>query len=78
MDESRHTPRIKRVFELAELEAKRLHHTYLGTEHLLLGILREGQSTAARILKARGLTLATARHGVVFFMGLGEKKRGKA
>lgn len=44
------TPRTKRVLELALVEARRLGHNYIGTEHLLLGIMREGESVAARIL----------------------------
>lgn len=44
------TPRTKRVLELALVEARRLGHNYIGTEHLLLGIMREGESVAVRIL----------------------------
>ena len=50
-----------RVLDLARKEADRFGHRYLGPEHLLLGILREGSSGAARVLEARGVALAAAR-----------------
>src|SRR5437867_2602638 len=46
-----YTPRVKKVLALAAKEAKSLKHTYVGTEHILLGLLREGDGVAARILK---------------------------
>ena len=46
-----HTPRVKKVLALAGKEAQALHHTYVGTEHLLLGLLREGEGVAARVLR---------------------------
>ena len=46
-----YTPRVKKVLELSKKEAKALHHTYVGTEHILLGLLREGEGVAARVLK---------------------------
>jgi ATP-dependent Clp protease ATP-binding subunit ClpC len=49
------TPRTKRVLELALVEARRLGHNYIGTEHLLLGIMREGESVAVRILMDLGV-----------------------
>jgi ATP-dependent Clp protease ATP-binding subunit ClpC len=55
----------KRVLGLAADEAERLHHTYVGTEHLLLGILREERSVAASILVARGMRLTAVREDVV-------------
>lgn len=45
------TPRAKRVLELALEEARQLGHSYIGTEHLLLGLLREGEGVAARVLE---------------------------
>ena len=48
------TPRVKRVLELARDEAQRLEHRYIGTEHLLLGIVEEGEGVAARILRSLG------------------------
>ncbi len=49
------TPRIKRVFDLAKEEAQRLQDSYIGVEHLLLGLVKEGEGGAARILKAQGV-----------------------
>src|ERR1044071_3357649 len=46
-----YTPRVKKCLALAVKEAKALNHTYVGTEHILLGILREGDGVAARVLK---------------------------
>src|SRR6267142_2274276 len=46
-----YTPRVRKVLGLAAKEAKALNHTYVGTEHLLLGLLREGDGVAARVLK---------------------------
>jgi hypothetical protein len=46
-----YTPRVKKVLALAAKEAKSLNHTYVGTEHVLLGLLREGDGVAARVLK---------------------------
>ena len=51
------TPRAKRVIELAAMDANRLGHSYIGTEHLLLGILREPDSAAAKMMTATGLDL---------------------
>jgi ATP-dependent Clp protease ATP-binding subunit ClpA len=48
------TPRAKKVLELSVREAERLHHGYIGTEHILLGLSREGQGLAAKVLEARG------------------------
>ncbi len=55
------TPRAKRVIELAIDEARSLSHNYIGTEHLLLGLLREGEGVAARVLDSLGVTLERAR-----------------
>jgi ATP-dependent Clp protease ATP-binding subunit ClpA len=57
----RYTPAARRVVELAEEEADRLGHNYLGPEHVLLGIVRDGDSPAARVLQTHGLDLAAAR-----------------
>ncbi|MDB5076870.1 MAG: ClpC ATPase [Chloroflexi bacterium] len=56
------TPRAKKVMELAVDEALRLGHPYIGTEHLLLGLLREGEGIAANILESLGVQLETARN----------------
>src|ERR671936_326889 len=55
------TPRAKKVIELAVDEARRLSHHYIGTEHLLLGLLREGEGIAAGVLESLGVSLAKAR-----------------
>ncbi len=55
------TPRSKKVIELAVEEARRLNHAYIGTEHLLLGLVREGEGTAAGILESMGLPLEHVR-----------------
>lgn len=55
------TPRAKRVIELAVDEARRLNHTYIGTEHLLLGLLREGEGVAAGVLESLGVSLEKVR-----------------
>jgi ATP-dependent Clp protease ATP-binding subunit ClpC len=49
------TPKAKRVIEASVDEARRLHHDYIGTEHLLLGLVRDGDGTAVALLQARGL-----------------------
>ncbi len=55
------TPRAKRVIELAVDEARRLNHNYIGTEHLLLGLLREAEGAASSVLESLGITLDKAR-----------------
>ena len=55
------TPRTKKVFEFAVDEAQRLDHRFIGTEHLLLGLLREGEGIAARVLKSFGLQFKQVR-----------------
>ncbi|MDY6907392.1 MAG: ATP-dependent Clp protease ATP-binding subunit [Chloroflexota bacterium] len=55
------TPRAKRVIELAVDEARRLNHSYIGTEHLLLGLLREGEGVAAGVLESLGVSLDKVR-----------------
>jgi len=59
------TPRAKKVVELAVDEARRLHHHFLGTEHLLLGMLREGQGIGAGVLESFGLSLQEIRAHVI-------------
>jgi excisionase family DNA binding protein len=56
------TPRAKKVMELAVDEARRLGHHYIGTEHLLLGLIREGDGIAAGVLESLGVQLETARN----------------
>src|SRR6202171_6000624 len=55
------TPRAKKVIELAVDEARRLNHHYLGTEHLLLGLVREGEGIAAGVLESLGVNLERVR-----------------
>jgi Clp amino terminal domain, pathogenicity island component len=59
------TPRAKKVMELSLREALALEHRYIGTEHLLLGLIREGEGVAAQVLLRQGLTLAVVRQEVV-------------
>ena len=59
------TPRAKKVLELSLREALRLKHDYIGTEHILLGMLREGQGLAARILVEEGVELPELRQAVL-------------
>jgi predicted dehydrogenase len=60
-----YTPRVRKVLALAAKEAKDLHHTYVGTEHILLGLLREGDGVAARVLKSLEVNIEKARHEVL-------------
>jgi ATP-dependent Clp protease ATP-binding subunit ClpC len=60
-----YTPRVKKVLALAGKEAKALHHSYVGTEHILLGLLREGDGVAARVLKSLDVDLERARNEVL-------------
>jgi hypothetical protein len=60
-----YTPRVKRVLALAAKEAKALNHHYVGTEHLLLGLLREGDGVAARILTSLGVDLEQTRQEIL-------------
>jgi ATP-dependent Clp protease ATP-binding subunit ClpC len=60
-----YTPRVKKVLALASKEAKALNHTYVGTEHLLLGLLREGDGVAARVLKDLDVDIEQARQEVL-------------
>jgi ATP-dependent Clp protease ATP-binding subunit ClpC len=55
------TPRAKKVIELAIDEARRMNHHYIGTEHLLLGLIREGEGVAAGVLESLGLKLEQVR-----------------
>jgi len=59
------TPRAKKVLELSLREALKLGHSYIGTEHILLGIIREGESVATQVLTQLGVSLAAARQRVI-------------
>ncbi|MGW4423701.1 Clp protease N-terminal domain-containing protein [Streptosporangium sp. NPDC004631] len=63
------TPRAKKVLELSLREALNLHHTYIGTEHILLGLIREGQGVAAQVLVKRGARPEAVRAQVVTLLG---------
>ncbi|MEB3245182.1 MAG: ATP-dependent Clp protease ATP-binding subunit [Vampirovibrionales bacterium] len=63
------TPRAKRVLELSWDEARQLGHNYIGTEHLLLGLIREGEGVAARVLENMGVDLNKVRSNVIRMLG---------
>lgn len=60
-----YTPRVKKVLALARKEAKGLNHSYIGTEHLLLGLLREGEGVAARVLKSLDVDIERCRNEIL-------------
>jgi ATP-dependent Clp protease ATP-binding subunit ClpC len=64
-----YTPRAKKVIELSIDEARKLNHTYVGTEHILLGLIREGEGVAARVLANLNLSLNKARQQVLQLLG---------
>ncbi|MGI6327742.1 MAG: ATP-dependent Clp protease ATP-binding subunit [Dethiobacteria bacterium] len=70
-----YTPRAKKVIELAIEEGQNLGHNYVGTEHLLLGLLREGEGIAAQVLLNLGIDLKKARREVIQLLG-GEVQLG--
>lgn len=67
-----YTPRAKKVIELSMDEARKLGHTYVGTEHILLGLIREGEGIAARIMNNLGVSLNKARQQVLQLLGSSE------
>ena len=69
--------RAQRVMALARLEAAELGHNYIGTEHLLLGLAREGDGPAARLLSAKGLSLFQLRDLVKSAVPLGHEPKTK-
>lgn len=64
-----YTPRAKKVIELSIDEARKLNHTYVGTEHILLGLIREGEGVAARVLANLNISLNKARQQVLQLLG---------
>ncbi|ARU61039.1 ATP-dependent Clp protease ATP-binding subunit ClpC [Tumebacillus avium] len=64
-----YTPRAKKVIELSIDEARKLGHNYVGTEHILLGLIREGEGVAARVLANLGVSLNKARQQVLQLLG---------
>jgi ATP-dependent Clp protease ATP-binding subunit ClpA len=65
------TDRARMVFSLAEEEARRFDHDYIGTEHLLLGLIREGEGIAGRVLASLGVSLPQVRSAVASVVGFG-------
>lgn len=59
------TPRVKKVLALAEKEAKKMEHTYVGTEHLLLGLIKEGDGVAAQVIQSFGIEIDTIRNEIM-------------
>ena len=72
------TPRAKRVLELSWDEARQLGHNYIGTEHLLLGLIREGEGVAARVLENLGIDLNKVRSNVIKMLGETKTTAGNA
>src|SRR6266513_2929299 len=66
------TPRAKKVLELAVEEAQNMAHNYVGTEHLLLGLIREEEGVAARVLENLGVRLDVVREEVISLLGEGQ------
>jgi ATP-dependent Clp protease ATP-binding subunit ClpC len=60
-----YTPRVKKVLALAQKEARQLNHTYIGTEHVLLGLLQAGDEVAAKIMKNLGVDLQQMRNEIL-------------
>jgi ATP-dependent Clp protease ATP-binding subunit ClpC len=69
----RFTDRARRVVVLAQEEARMLNHNYIGTEHILLGLIHEGGGVAAKALKSLGITLETVRQQVEEIIGRGQQ-----
>ena len=69
----RFTDRARRVVVLAQDEARRLNQNYIGTEHLLLGLIHEGDGIAARALETMGISLEAVRAQVIEIIGEGEQ-----
>jgi hypothetical protein len=69
----RFTDRARRVVKLAEEEARMLNHDYIGTEHILLGLVHEGDGVAAQVLESLGISLDAVREQVVEIIGRGEQ-----
>ena len=69
----RFTDRARRVVALAQEEAKRLNHNYIGTEHILLGLIREGEGVGAKALESLGISLDAVRQQVEEIIGQGQQ-----
>jgi ATP-dependent Clp protease ATP-binding subunit ClpC len=68
------TERARKVLTLSQEEAQRFNHNYIGTEHILLGLVREGDGVAAKVLVNLGLELERVRQTVESSMGKGERR----
>jgi ATP-dependent Clp protease ATP-binding subunit ClpC len=66
------TPRAQQVLQLARKEAERFHHNYVGTEHILLGLIKLGQGVAVSVLQKMNLDLETVRAAVEKEVGIGQ------
>ncbi len=77
MQSIHYTPRAKKVVELSQDEARKLGHSYVGTEHILLGLIREGEGVAARVLNNLGVSLNKARQQVLKLLGSNESQAGR-
>ena len=74
----RFTERARRVLGLAQEEAQRFNHNYIGTEHILIGLVREGEGIGARVLADMGVDLNRVRDTVEFIIGRGDRaQRGR-
>src|SRR5471030_1813038 len=71
------TPRAQQVLALARKEADRFHHNYVGTEHILLGLIKLGQGVAVSVLQKMGLDLETVRGAVEKQVGTGQETKTK-
>ena len=69
----RFTDRARRVVRLAEEEARMLSHNWIGTEHILLGLIREGEGVAAKALESLGISLEAVRRQVEEMIGRGQQ-----
>src|ERR671931_2046690 len=67
------TERARKVLQLAQEESRRFNHNYIGTEHILLGLVREGEGVAARVLNNLGIELHKVRSAVEFIIGRGDR-----
>jgi len=71
-----YTPRAKKVIELSVDESRKLGHSYIGTEHILLALIREGEGVAARVLSNAGVSLNKARQQVLQLLGSNDTSAG--
>ncbi len=73
-----YTPRAKKVIELSVDESRKLGHSYIGTEHILLALIREGEGVAARVLSNAGVSLNKARQQVLQLLGSNDSSAGSS